>query len=162
VKHIVWRKYIVRSFTIHTFVQGKVRHIGEVVPPLNYQAMKMHPLIKHHAMRIYVGMEVQLHASKPRCYMQVVSFTTRLLYPRGERSRYPLNRRLGGPHNRSGRGDVVKNSLPMPVIEPWSSNFWCSYYSQSYWDRHVQSTQVSHFFGFFNIIYQLHKLYTIE
>jgi hypothetical protein len=33
----------------------------------------------------------------------VVSFTTRPLYPRGRNSRYPLDRRLGGPQNRSER-----------------------------------------------------------
>jgi hypothetical protein len=33
----------------------------------------------------------------------VVSFTPRPLYPRGKIPRYPLDRRLGGPQNRSGR-----------------------------------------------------------
>jgi hypothetical protein len=40
----------------------------------------------------------------------VVSFTLRLLYPRGKSPRYPLDRRLGGPQSRSGvRGE---NSWP--------------------------------------------------
>jgi hypothetical protein len=33
----------------------------------------------------------------------VVSFMPRPLYPRGKSPRYPLDRRLGGPQNRSGR-----------------------------------------------------------
>jgi hypothetical protein len=33
----------------------------------------------------------------------VVSFTPRLLYPRGKSPRYPLVRQLGGPQNRYGR-----------------------------------------------------------
>jgi hypothetical protein len=31
---------------------------------------------------------------------------------------YPLNRRLGGPQSRSGRGDEEKNSQLPPEIEP--------------------------------------------
>jgi hypothetical protein len=34
----------------------------------------------------------------------VVSFTTRPLYSQGKSSWYPLDRRLGGPQSRSGRG----------------------------------------------------------
>jgi hypothetical protein len=33
-------------------------------------------------------------------------------------SRYPLDRRLGGPQSRSGRGGEEKNSQPPPGIEP--------------------------------------------
>jgi hypothetical protein len=33
----------------------------------------------------------------------VVSFTPRPLYPKGRSSRYPLDRRMGGPQSRSGR-----------------------------------------------------------
>jgi hypothetical protein len=31
---------------------------------------------------------------------------------------YPLDRKLGGPQNRSGRGGEEKNSQPPPEIEP--------------------------------------------
>jgi len=31
---------------------------------------------------------------------------------------YPLDRRLGGPQSRSGRGGLEKNSQPPPGIEP--------------------------------------------
>jgi hypothetical protein len=37
----------------------------------------------------------------------VVSFTPRPLYPQGRSPWYPLDRRLGGPQSRSGRGGVV-------------------------------------------------------
>jgi hypothetical protein len=33
-----------------------------------------------------------------------------------------LDRRLGGPHSRSGRGGEKKNSQPPPGIEPWNSD----------------------------------------
>jgi hypothetical protein len=39
----------------------------------------------------------------------VVSFTFWPLYPRGKRPRYPLDRRLGGPQNRSERRGEEKN-----------------------------------------------------
>jgi hypothetical protein len=48
----------------------------------------------------------------------VVSFTPRPLYPRGKSPRYPLDRRLGGPQSRSGRGGEKKHSRPLPELEP--------------------------------------------
>jgi len=39
------------------------------------------------------------------------------LHP-GKSPWYPLDRRLGGPQNRSGRGGGEKNSQPPPGIEP--------------------------------------------
>jgi hypothetical protein len=38
--------------------------------------------------------------------------------PQGESPRYPLNRRLGGPQSRFGRGGEEKNSQPLPGLEP--------------------------------------------
>jgi hypothetical protein len=43
---------------------------------------------------------------------------TRLLYPQGNSPLYPLDRRLGRPLSRSGRGGEQKNSQPIPRIEP--------------------------------------------
>jgi hypothetical protein len=48
----------------------------------------------------------------------VVSFMLRPLYPQGKKPWYPLNRMLGGPHSRSGRGGEAKNSQPLPGPEP--------------------------------------------
>jgi hypothetical protein len=46
----------------------------------------------------------------------VVSFTPQPLYPRGKSTRYPLDRRLGGPQNRSGY--VKKRKfLTLPGLE---------------------------------------------
>jgi len=42
----------------------------------------------------------------------VVSFTHRPLYPRGKNPRYPLDRTLGGPQSRSGRGGSRRESKP--------------------------------------------------
>jgi hypothetical protein len=52
----------------------------------------------------------------------VVSFTLRPFYPMENCARYPLDRRLGGSQNRSGRGGDEKKSLNLPEIEPRSSN----------------------------------------
>jgi hypothetical protein len=48
----------------------------------------------------------------------VVSFTPRPLFPQGKSPWYPLDRRLGGPQSRSGRGGEEKNSQPPLAIEP--------------------------------------------
>jgi hypothetical protein len=50
--------------------------------------------------------------------MWVVSFTPRPLCSREKSPYYPLDRRLGGPQSRSGRGGEKKNSQPLPVLEP--------------------------------------------
>jgi hypothetical protein len=46
------------------------------------------------------------------------------LYLRGKDPRYPLDRRLGGLHSRSGRRGWKKNPLPLSGIEPRSSSPW--------------------------------------
>jgi hypothetical protein len=48
----------------------------------------------------------------------VITFTPRTLCPQGKCPWYPLKRRLGGPHSRSGRGGEEKNSQPLPALEP--------------------------------------------
>jgi len=42
----------------------------------------------------------------------MVTFTLRPLYPPGKQPRYPLDRRLGGSENRSGRGGEDEKILP--------------------------------------------------
>jgi hypothetical protein len=42
--------------------------------------------------------------------------------PQGKSPWYPLDRRLGGPQSRSGRGVKEKNSQPLLGLEPRSSN----------------------------------------
>jgi hypothetical protein len=44
------------------------------------------------------------------------------LYPRGKDPLYPQDRRLGGPQSWSGHRGWRKNPLPLPRIEPRSSN----------------------------------------
>jgi hypothetical protein len=76
-------------------------------------------LTKHHAMKTYWGSR----GIAPRIldlgsrWRRVVSFTPRPLYSQGKSPRYPLDRRLGGPQSRSGRGGEEKNSNPPPEIE---------------------------------------------
>jgi hypothetical protein len=48
----------------------------------------------------------------------VVSFTPRPLYHQGKNPWYLLDRRLGGPQSRSGRGGEEKISQPLPGLEP--------------------------------------------
>jgi hypothetical protein len=50
--------------------------------------------------------------------MEVVSFTLRLLYPQGKSPWYPLDRRLGGPQSRSGRGGEEKIPSPRQESNP--------------------------------------------
>jgi hypothetical protein len=50
----------------------------------------------------------------------VISFTPRPLYPQGKNHWCPLDRRLSGPQNRSGRGGEEKNSQIAPGIEPYN------------------------------------------
>jgi hypothetical protein len=39
-------------------------------------------------------------------------------YPQGKSPCYPLDRRLGWPQSRSGRGGEEKNFQPLPGLEP--------------------------------------------
>jgi hypothetical protein len=48
----------------------------------------------------------------------MISFTPRPLYPQGKSLWYPLDRRLDGLQNRSGRGGEEKNSQPLLGLEP--------------------------------------------
>jgi hypothetical protein len=48
----------------------------------------------------------------------VVSFKPQPLYPRGKNTRYPFDRRLGGPQSRSGRGREEKQTQPLLGLEP--------------------------------------------
>jgi hypothetical protein len=79
----------------------------------------------------------------------VVSFTTQPLYPRGESPRYPLDRRLGGPQNRSGRRREEKilvltetRTPTSTVVQPerypgsWMPNVSILFYARvKYYDR---------------------------
>jgi hypothetical protein len=48
----------------------------------------------------------------------VVSFTLRPFYPQGKNPWYPLDRRLGGFQNGSGRDGEEKNTQLLPGLEP--------------------------------------------
>jgi hypothetical protein len=51
-------------------------------------------------------------------WRRAVTFTPRPLYPQGKIPLYSMDRRLGGPQNRSGRGGEEKNSHPLRGLEP--------------------------------------------
>jgi hypothetical protein len=84
-------------------------------------------------MKAYGGVDVLIHVFLISALVgsQEVSYTPRTLYPRGKSPRYPLDRRLGGPQNRSGRRGEEENlaatgtrtptsqpSSPLPVAIP--------------------------------------------
>jgi hypothetical protein len=48
----------------------------------------------------------------------VVSFTPQPIYHQGKSTWYPLDRRLGEPQSRSGRGGEEKHSQPLLGLEP--------------------------------------------
>jgi hypothetical protein len=68
-------------------------------------------LTEHHAMKAYWASG----GIAPRI-IDVV--TPRPFYLQGKSPWYSLDRRLGGPQSRSGRGGEEKNFQPQPGIEP--------------------------------------------
>jgi hypothetical protein len=61
-------------------------------------------------------------------WRRVVSFTPHLLYPRGKSPHYPLDRRLGGPQNRSGRYGEKSflywdSNFDLSAIQPVASRY---------------------------------------
>jgi hypothetical protein len=69
-------------------------------------------LTEHHAMKAYWGSGgIAPRIDLGTRWRRVVSFTPRPLYPQGKSPWYPLDRRLSGPQNRSGRGGEEKNAL---------------------------------------------------
>jgi hypothetical protein len=79
-------------------------------------------LTKHHAMKTYWGSGgiAPFILDLGTRWRSVISFTPRPLYSQGKNPLYPLDRRLGGPQSRSGRGGEEKNSQPPPGIETWN------------------------------------------
>jgi hypothetical protein len=77
-------------------------------------------LTKHHAMKTYWGSGgIAPHIlDLGTRWRWMVSFTSRQLYLQGKNPLYPLDRRLGGPQSRSGRGGEEKNSQPLPGLNP--------------------------------------------
>jgi hypothetical protein len=70
-------------------------------------------------MKAYGGVDVQIHVFLTLALVGgVVSFTPLKLYPRGKSSRYPLDRRLGGPLSQSGRYGEVKILDPTRTRTP--------------------------------------------
>jgi hypothetical protein len=51
-------------------------------------------------------------------WSRAVSFTPRPLYTQGNSPLYPLDRRLGGPQSRFGRGGEEKHSQHLLGLEP--------------------------------------------
>jgi hypothetical protein len=69
-------------------------------------------------MKAYWRVELQLHAffDLGTRWKWVVGYTPRPLYPQGKSPWYPLDRKLGEPQSRSGRGGEEK------IILKWILN----------------------------------------
>jgi hypothetical protein len=85
----------------------------------------------------------------------VVNFTLRLLYPQEKSPWYPLDRRLGVPRSRYGRGEEEKNSQPPPGNEPPNP------------DRQARTsvaipTELPRLLGYLVTPFKLYKLHTVE
>jgi hypothetical protein len=65
-------------------------------------------------MKTYGRVEVELHHSRPRHWMEVSGH----LQAPVALPRYPLDRRLGGPQSRSGQWRVEKHFFLLLGIEP--------------------------------------------
>jgi hypothetical protein len=76
-------------------------------------------LTEHHVMKAYwtSGGTAPRVLELGTGWRWVVSFTPRLLYPQGKSPWYPLDRSLGGPQSRSGRGGEEKISQ-LPIVQP--------------------------------------------
>jgi hypothetical protein len=91
------------TFIRNFFYMVKVKGKGKVSPVL--KQVPCHEDVWENG-----GMTPRIRSLSVR-WKCVVSFTARLLYPRGNFPRYPLNRRLGEPEGQSGHGGEEKNSL---------------------------------------------------
>jgi hypothetical protein len=75
-------------------------------------------LTKYHGMKTDGGVEVYLHTLTSTLDGGEWSVSRpRPLYLRGKILRYPLDRGLGGPQNRAGRGGEEQNSPPLSGID---------------------------------------------
>jgi hypothetical protein len=110
---------------IHRYFKWTIMHITnstyrqDVVPALNYLSTM--------PWRCMGEWMYRSTFSWPRHYFGVVRFKPRSLYPR-----YPLDRRLGGPQNRSGHEEnscPYRDSNPDPsVVQPVSQSlYWLCY-----------------------------------
>jgi hypothetical protein len=68
-------------------------------------------------MKAYWGVEVQLNEFLVSA-LNVGQLHAPAALPPGKELLVPLDRRLGGPQSRYGRGGEEKNSQPLPGIEP--------------------------------------------
>jgi hypothetical protein len=70
-------------------------------------------LIKHHAMKAYGGVDVEIHILTSALVGGEWSAS-----PQGKNPRYPLDRKLGGPQSRSGRRGEKKILDPTGTRTP--------------------------------------------
>jgi hypothetical protein len=68
-------------------------------------------------MKMYVGVEVQLHTLTSKLHGGEWSVSRTGRFTPGESPRYPLDRKLGGSQDQPGCGDEEKKSQPLSGIE---------------------------------------------
>jgi hypothetical protein len=96
-----------RSFIL---ISSNIQYNAEFLGSLKVKVKLSLLLIKRYAMNTW-GNGVIAPSFLGTRWMWVVSFTLRPLYPWGNRPRYTLDRRLGGPQSRSGRYGEYKNLI---------------------------------------------------
>jgi hypothetical protein len=74
----------------------------------------------HDATKVYGGVEIQIHTFLTSTLHEGKgsSSSPGRFIPGKRMLWYPLDRRLGGPQSRSGRGGEEKNSQPLPGLQP--------------------------------------------
>jgi hypothetical protein len=121
--HLVWGLPCLLSNGYRGFFPLGVKRSGPETrhsPPSSALVQKAWPCTPTPQYSFMVWCLVKLHSFfyLGARWRWVVSFTPRPLYPQGKNPRYPLDKRLGGPQSRSGRGGSEKNSQLPPGIEP--------------------------------------------
>jgi hypothetical protein len=104
-----WRRQVDRGDRIGNFKSCGYRQLK----------VKSLCLTKHHSMKTYwgIGGLARRILDLGTRWRPVVSFTPWPLYSQRRNTWYPLDRRLGGPQSRSGRGGEEKNFQSPPGIE---------------------------------------------
>jgi hypothetical protein len=74
--------------------------------------------IKHHAMKTYEELQVQLYAFLTLALDRVVSFKSQLLYLQGMKLWWQMDRKLCGLQSLSGHCGEDKNALVLLRIKP--------------------------------------------
>jgi hypothetical protein len=103
--------------TTTAFIHTPWRCVRPITRPARTERKGKGKGLPVHTMK--VGLQDRSRGTAPLIFIldtrkrSVGAFTPRPLYPQGKSPRYPLNRRLRGPHSRSGRFGEETKILPL-------------------------------------------------